>query len=89
MLFLRPTIALFALAAPAFAATLAARQTGCSPNFAGHPVSILYANGGTLEELTVAGHTSGANIITQVVSALSPEFLIENSGHSPASYIIK
>ncbi|KAJ7271130.1 hypothetical protein C8J57DRAFT_1716300 [Mycena rebaudengoi] len=76
-------------AAPALAASLSARQTGsgCSPGFNGHPVSITYALGS--DELGVASHTSGANVITQISSGNVPEFLIENSGHFPTSYLIK
>ncbi|KAJ7796563.1 hypothetical protein B0H14DRAFT_3887498 [Mycena olivaceomarginata] len=61
----------------------------CTPNFDGHPVSILYADNAGLEELAVASDTAGANIITKAVNDLNPEFLVENSGHFPTSYLIK
>ncbi|KAJ7796562.1 hypothetical protein B0H14DRAFT_3494600 [Mycena olivaceomarginata] len=61
----------------------------CNPNFDGHPVSILYADTAGLEELAVASDTAGANIITKAVNDLNPEFLVENSGHFPTSYLIK
>lgn len=72
----------------ASASVLSARQTspGCGPNFQGHPVSIIY---GGVSELGVASDTAGAGLITQPESALTPEFLVENSGHFPASYLIK
>jgi hypothetical protein len=61
----------------------------CNPSFDGHPVSILYADNAGLEELAVASDTAGANIITKAVNDLNPEFLVENSGHFPTSYLIK
>ncbi|KAJ7314443.1 hypothetical protein DFH08DRAFT_943295 [Mycena albidolilacea] len=61
----------------------------CNPNFEGHPVSILYADTAGLEELAVASDTAGANVITKAVNDLNPEFLVENSGHFPTSYLIK
>ncbi|KAJ6578764.1 hypothetical protein DFH09DRAFT_1310741 [Mycena vulgaris] len=81
-----------AVACPAFAASLlSARQIspGCGPNFQGHPVSIIYGGTNGVEELSTTSNTVGANIITQVLSARTPEFLVENSGHFPASYLIK
>ncbi|KAJ7792456.1 hypothetical protein B0H13DRAFT_2172526 [Mycena leptocephala] len=75
----------------ASASVLSARQTspGCGPNFQGHPVSIIYGGSSGVGELGVASDTAGAGLITQPESALTPEFLVENSGHFPASYLIK
>ncbi|KAJ7658488.1 hypothetical protein B0H17DRAFT_1213173 [Mycena rosella] len=74
-----------------FAVSLSSRQisVGCGPNFQGHPVSIIYGGANGVEELSTTSDTAGANIITQALSARTPEFLVENSGHFPASYLIK
>ncbi|KAJ7161080.1 hypothetical protein C8R46DRAFT_1285068 [Mycena filopes] len=87
---------LIALAFAASSATgfaLAPRQSqiaaGCTPNFSGHPVSVIYAGPNGLEELAPASDAVGANVITRPLSARTPEFLIENSGHFPTSYLIK
>ncbi|KAJ6625956.1 hypothetical protein B0H10DRAFT_2211488 [Mycena sp. CBHHK59/15] len=82
-------LATLAAAASASASVLGARQTGCGPNFQGHPVSIIYADSNGVEELGVASDTVGANVITQALTARTPQFLVENSGHFPASYLIK
>ncbi|KAJ6535683.1 hypothetical protein B0H19DRAFT_1080140 [Mycena capillaripes] len=37
----------------------------------------------------VTSDTAGAGLITQPESALTPELLVENSGHFPSSYLIK
>ncbi|KAJ7203562.1 hypothetical protein GGX14DRAFT_570009 [Mycena pura] len=71
---------------------LAARQsdlTGCAPSFEGHPVSIIYGGSTGVDELAVTGDVAGANVITRAMSARTPEFLVENSGKFPASYLIK
>ncbi|KAF7369791.1 hypothetical protein MVEN_00311400 [Mycena venus] len=80
-----------AAASSSFASVLSARQIspGCNPNFEGHPVSIIYGGSAGVEELGVTSDTSGANIITQAMSARTPQFLVENSGHFPTSYLIK
>jgi len=80
-----------ALLASAFASVLSARQIspGCGPNFQGHPVSIIYGGTSGVEDLAATSDTVGANIITQVLTARVPRFLIENSSHFPSSYIIK
>ncbi|KAJ7852955.1 hypothetical protein B0H13DRAFT_2359245 [Mycena leptocephala] len=82
MLSSRLSYALVALAATssAFASVMSARQIspGCGPNFQGHPVSIIYGGNSGVEELAVTSHT-----------ARTPEFLVENSGHFPASYLLK
>jgi hypothetical protein len=93
MLSSRLSYALVALAATssAFGSVISARQIspGCGPNFQGHPVSIIYGGSSGVEELAVTSHTVGANVITQALSARTPEFLVENSGHFPASYLLK
>ncbi|KAJ6554449.1 hypothetical protein B0H19DRAFT_147589 [Mycena capillaripes] len=93
MLSTRLSCALVALAATssAFASVLSARQisSGCAPNFQGHPVSIIYGGSSGVEDLAPTSDTVGANIITKVLAARVPQFLIENSGHFPSSYIIK
>jgi hypothetical protein len=80
-----------AAASSSLASVLSARQIspGCGPNFQGHPVSIIYGGTSGVEELGLTGDITGADVITQVMSARTPEFLVENSGHFPASYLIK
>ncbi|KAJ7630117.1 hypothetical protein DFH06DRAFT_1338027 [Mycena polygramma] len=84
-------LATLAATSSAFASALPARQIGpnCGPNFQGHPVSITYGGSNGVEELDAVSDTVGANIITQVLSARVPQFLIENSGHYPSSYLLK
>ncbi|KAJ7457050.1 hypothetical protein FB451DRAFT_1275781 [Mycena latifolia] len=82
----------FALAAVSSSASLLpARQisSGCGPNFEGHPVSIIYGGASGVEELGTTSDTVGANVITQALTARVPQFLVENSGHFPSSYLIK
>ncbi|KAF7354292.1 hypothetical protein MVEN_01117400 [Mycena venus] len=75
----------------ASASVLSARQTspGCGPNFQGHPISITYGGSNGVDELGVASNTAGAGLTTQPESAFTAEFLVENSGHFPSSYLIK
>lgn len=96
MLSTRLSVAMVALAATCSARAavlaLAARQsdlTGCAPSFEGHPVSIIYGGSTGVDELAVTGDVAGANVITRAMSARTPEFLVENSGKFPASYLIK
>ncbi|KAF8196189.1 hypothetical protein K438DRAFT_1967908 [Mycena galopus ATCC 62051] len=62
---------------------------GCTPNFKGHLVSTIYGGTNGVDELGVTSDTAGANIITQAMTARTPQFIVENSGHFPASFLIK
>ncbi|KAJ7730234.1 hypothetical protein DFH07DRAFT_174486 [Mycena maculata] len=87
----RLSIAIFVLAAASHAVSsrLPARQNAnCGPNFDGNPVSI-FSGVDAAEELAVASDTVGASIITQPVIVGTPQFLVENTGDFPSSYIIK
>ncbi|KAJ7092441.1 hypothetical protein B0H15DRAFT_174295 [Mycena belliarum] len=83
-------LALAALTALAASASTLPRQlSGCSPSFQGHPVSIIYPGASGIEALYPASDTLNANIVTAPLVGRTPQFLVENSGHVPTSYLIK
>ncbi|KAF7369784.1 hypothetical protein MVEN_00310500 [Mycena venus] len=75
-------LVVLATTSSAITSVFSARQIspGCTPDFAGHPVSIIYGGSNGVEELGTTSDTSGANIVTQVMSARTPQFLVENAG---------
>ncbi|KAJ7054674.1 hypothetical protein C8F01DRAFT_481678 [Mycena amicta] len=89
-MFFSTAIVFASLSIAAHAATLTARQlNGCTPSFQGHPVSIIYGGASGVDELAATSDVSGANVVTRGMSARTPEWLVENSGKFPTSYVIK
>ncbi|KAJ7614992.1 hypothetical protein FB45DRAFT_1008577 [Roridomyces roridus] len=63
-------------------------SSGCSPNFQGIPVNIVYGTGS--DGFAATSDATSSKIFTEAINTnLNPLFLVENSGHVPTSYLIK
>ncbi|KAJ7614999.1 hypothetical protein FB45DRAFT_1035794 [Roridomyces roridus] len=71
------------------ASALSNRQisSGCTPSFQGIPVNIMVGDGGN--GLAPSNDSTGSYILNDGCIHSNPLFLLENTGHSPSSFIIK